>query len=341
MGRCSLSRAPSALLGLALGLCTLEAAVCTVYDVAFVPEPGYVKVNAPGAPLVWGREGHSISHWEAHGVRRSPTPRDPDGDAVLVLGDSITEALQVADEVSFVAQAEARVRRAPRPRILNAGHSAFSVADYILHAQRNLAIFEPRWTVVVADASDFTYNAWDATKPRFATIAAGGLQIQAVDVETPAERFVGRFTPFTKAVPYAFIRLREHRAAEAKEPPLFRAGHVESTSSAEVERDYPIEAEAAMLAAAYQRRLSVVLLPRFLPAPPYVRLTATELRIRDALVAVGVRVVVPDAEFRALGARLICPYGFPNLAFNEGHLNADGHAAVAEALAREIDDALF
>lgn len=313
----------------------------TTYSVRYAPEAGYVNVNAPGATFVWGREGHGISHWEAHGIRRGPSPRDTAGPRVLILGDSITEALQVGDEVSFVSQAEMRLRREPRPVVLNAGHSTFSVADYIFHAPRNLETFAPRWTVVVADASDFTYNAWDKTKPRFAASPDGALRVEYVDAESPTERRFGRFTPFTKAVPYAFIRFREFRAAAGKEPPLFRAGRDAAAASSATEPDYPIEEEAAMLGRAYAGRLSVLLLPKFDVSPPFVALTPIEQRIRAGLLAAGVRVVVPEAEFRALGRQKKCPYGFANLVFNEGHLNADGHAAVAEALAREIDDAVF
>jgi hypothetical protein len=41
-------------------------------------------------------------------------------------------------------------------------------------------------------------------------------------------------------------------------------------------------------------------------------------------------------SFTALVARDRPPYGFANTAPNEGHLNADGHRAVAAALTHEL-----
>src|ERR1044071_5438584 len=61
------------------------------------PDLGYVV--ADGATTHWNREGNGTGHWGAHGIRASVDAK-PHGKTVLVLGDSLTEAVHVNESPS-------------------------------------------------------------------------------------------------------------------------------------------------------------------------------------------------------------------------------------------------
>ena len=69
---------------------------------------GYVVSD--GATTHWNREGNGTGHWGAHGVRHGNYHANAQASGaknVLVLGDSLTEAVHVNDDETFVAQTQA------------------------------------------------------------------------------------------------------------------------------------------------------------------------------------------------------------------------------------------
>src|SRR5256885_4678142 len=86
-------------------LLALLAAEVLMRFYAFAPrvidgEFGFVP--QPGVTVYWFVEGAGRSHWNEHGIRRQDNPAG--APALLMLGDSITEAMQVDDDQTFSAR---------------------------------------------------------------------------------------------------------------------------------------------------------------------------------------------------------------------------------------------
>lgn len=336
-------RALQRLTGVCLALLCLEGLTRSTFGTRTVAEADFPRVNAPGIPIRWGREGHATSHWEAHGVRRGSLPPNPSAKRVLVLGDSVTESLQVNDDQTFEWLTETKLTRAAGTRVLNVGHSRFSLADYIFHAPRNVRVFAPDWVVVAVEESDFTTDAWAPAKPHLRLTETGDLESIPVNEDARSDQLFRKLENLSRLVPYTLVRVREFRAAFATEPPLFRAGAAERKKApAPTEaKDYHLDKQVDALAKAYAGRVTILYLPPFSPTAPHAPESDVEARVRAAALARGIRFVVPRAAWEDLARRHVAPYGFENLGFNEGHMNPDGHRAVAEVLAKELDDALF
>jgi lysophospholipase L1-like esterase len=334
------------LIGALLALACIELLVRQTLSVRTISEPDYVRVNAPGT-AVWGREGHGVSHWDAHGIRSrasGPAHENKRAARVLVLGDSVTEALQVDDAQTFVQIAELKLGSHALPAVVqNAGRSSFSVADHVLHAARHRRLFAPDWVVVVVQENDFTTDAFDVRKSHFEQ-REGKLEVVPVEMDGRLDRLFRRWDGISSAGGYALVRAREFRAAFALEAPLFHeAPHRAAAVAKAIE--YPVEEEVALLAKAYATllgpRITILFLPEFTLGGSQAQESEIERRVRVAADTMGARFVTPRPAFAELQKRRVVPYGFANLEFNAGHLNPEGHAAVGETLAREISDALF
>lgn len=303
-------------------------------------DPDFGAVMRPGAVARHAMEGDGESHWTDHGVRRKELP--PDGTPkVLVLGDSFTEALMIDDPDVFSAQLEARLGPAgDGPVVLNVGRSGATAADYLALAGRYRALFDPRWTVIQIRDDDVTDAAW---RP-------GG---QAVLERGPDGAIVGRFEPkqpsaagrllqalsaFVAMPSYAIVRTRQFLEAWRAEPPLFRGASAGPKPVAmPPPRDaYPVEETLDRLAAAFDGHVTFLWLPDYEPERSGGTGSETEMRVMAACRERGLSCVNLRDAFPAFRARHEAPYGFPNTAWNVGHLNAAGHRAAGELLAEEL-----
>ncbi|HEU4408033.1 MAG TPA: hypothetical protein VFS43_22415 [Polyangiaceae bacterium] len=319
-------------LGVLAALALAELVVRQIYTYALVYEPGYGYVNAPGGLVRWGREGHGTSRWAAHGVREKDAP-PPGGRALLVFGDSQTEALMVDDGEAFTARLERAFEREGRPtRVVNAGRSTTSLADAIGYEERFRRLFAPCWTVLQISAEDLGPDAWGAGKPHFAQAEGGPLTVEIVPQRAHAG-LSGKLwwlRQRSMLVGYAAARAAELGRGLSDEPPLFRAGH--EKPKAPVKRSYPVEDELDLAAKAYGGRVTFLYLSPFDPREPTRLEPETEARVFSHCAARGLRCVSARASYPRFAAEGKAPYGFSNSAYNEGHLNRDGHAAIAEAL---------
>lgn len=276
-------------------------------------------------------EGFGVSHWDANGIRRSPYSCSNCA-RVLVIGDSYTEALQVNDDQTYAAVAEAILAGTKPVRLLNAGIAAASPADYALQAARYRKSIQPAWVVIQLNADDLGHDAFAPDKVHFHQ------SIDGLTVVVPAPYSYGRITKTLKYIRersalanYAIARLDIARQGP-KSPPLFRA---ESESRAravpEAPQSYPLETELGLLRALYGDRITFLFLPLF-DKP----LENEELRFDRYCRATNVSCVNFRASFAEFQRTGTAPYGFPNSGFGGGHLNPDGHAAVARLLANEL-----
>jgi hypothetical protein len=337
-------------LGVLVAVALAELVVRRVYTYALVYEPGYGYINAPGEVIRWGREGHGTSRWAAHGVREKDAP-PPSARSVLVYGDSQTEALMVDDDEAFTARLERAFERDERDgrdhgrgdvslggregrptRVVNVGRSTTSLADAVANAERFGRLFAPCWTVLQISAADLGPDAWGLDKTHFVA-TEGGAPSVAVVLQRPHLGLSGKvwwLRQRSMAFGYAVARAVELGRGVAGEPPLFRAGH--ERPRAAPERDYPVEAELDAAAGAYGGRVTFLYLAPFDAREPARLEPRTEARVFAHCAARGLRCVSARGSYPRLAAEGKAPYGFSNSAYNEGHLNRDGHAAVAEAL---------
>jgi hypothetical protein len=246
----------------------------------------------------------------------------------------MTESLQVGDGEVFTKLVVSRLRRPAN--VWNAGRSSLSLADYVQYAPRHLSVLKPDWTVVVTQESDFTTDAWAAEKNHFA-MTAHGLKVETVPVETFADRVQRRLAEFAALPSYVVFRARLLRASFAHEPPLFRAASEKPPAQSPSSETDRIEEEVEWLAKAYDRRITIVFLPSFRARRPHVVESEVERRVREACAVSKIGFASAGDEFERLGQQMKAPYGFENRFFADGHLNRDGHAAVAQALAETIN----
>lgn len=92
----------------------------------------------------------------------------------------------------------------------------------------------------------------------------------------------------------------------------------------------------AALEEAYANRVTLLFLPDFDPRAPGAVTSEAERVFAEECAAHGWSCVDLRDAFRAFAARFESPYGFPNSAWNEGHMNEGGHAATAQLLRDEV-----
>jgi hypothetical protein len=301
--------------------------------VAVVYEPGVGYVNAPGTSI-FGREGWAVSHWTTHGARGRRLP-DADGQAILAIGDSFTEAAMIPDEDVYPALLETELRKTcPGQVVVNAGRSTWSSADYVALAEHFRKVFKPRHVVVQLRDSDLGSDAWFADRTHFVHSAGSRLAVEAV---IPPERagvagWLWTARQHSMLLSYGIVRLGEFR--QQPEPPLFFAGSV-APAKVVVESDYPLEAALDSLADAYDANLTVLFVPEFDAAQPTVE-TPSEARILARCRERKIDCVSLRAGYSELARAGRSPFGFANTGYNVGHLNVLGHRLAATLLAKSI-----
>jgi len=317
-------------LGVGFSLAAAELWVRPVYDMAVVYEPGIGYVNAPGRHH-FGLEGSATSTWLAHGVRVTPDAAS-DGKTVLVLGDSFTEALMIEDAATFPSVAARDLARRGSPvRLVNAGRSTMSCADYVHLAPRYRELFAPDWVVIEVRGDDFAQDAWAAGRTRFSQDEQSQLQVEGV-IEPERRGLRGalfKLRQESMLVGYGVVRAGKFRTVP--EPPLFQAGRKEPPRL--VPPEPPVEAEIDMLAKAWAGRMTLLYLSEYLDADaiePRVRAHCQTRRLSCAFTREA------NEQLRPAGK---APTGFTNTGWGTGHLNSDGHRIAGEVLAAELDRA--
>jgi len=297
---------------------------------------------APGM-VRYGLEGMGTSYWVERGLRRPRAP-DPSLPSILALGDSFTEALGLDDDDVFTHRLERKLHDGGSSvQVLNAGHAGASVADYIALAPRYREWFSPRWTVVQLRAADLTSEPWQA-RPSYARFARGsGAEIQVqpavVAQHSPLWFSLLRLRQKSMLITLGVIRVHDFLVAARAEPPLFRGGV--AAQSPEKSRDtdpstaWPVAEELALLARAYDGRVTIAYLPEFDPEAPS-RTDPIERIVQAACDIQRISCLNLRRHYPKFAADHVSPFGFPNSAYNFGHMNELGHHALADDLEREI-----
>jgi hypothetical protein len=295
------------------------------------PNRGWVYRNTTVRHLL--TEGHGVSHWDDSGIRVSPFRPSAASTRVLALGDSMTEALQVSDAEVYTARLELALQRNGwQVAVLDAGRSSLSVADYIAAARSYQGEFHPSWTVVQLRLDDLTTDCRIPTRTHFVD---GSSPLEVTVVSPRFGRLSSLLIQFRHSS--ALVDQTIGRAtvlnATARLPPLFRGGDAPmSTAGVTAAPAYPIEEELGMLAAAWDGRLTIALIPDHSP-------TAGTIEERSIAYChqQGISIVDLRSAFLQFDHERASPFGFSNSAYGVGHLNAEGHGALALLLADELN----
>ncbi len=306
--------------------------------ITYVVDAELGKVPGAGTVVVWGTEGHGVTHYVANGEIATPYS---DGASVVVLGDSHTEAFQVDDNQKFVSIAEQLLRqRGLKMDLHNLGASGATLADYAYIAPFVHRRYDPTLVVVQIEQSDFGDEGFDQRRVNHFILQNNALQlvhIPLLDSGPTAGRWLRRSLAL---VNYGYFRYEQIHTRQASSDA--RGEHSIDAHSARPDQTPGIASlELQALRDAYAGVPVIVLV---LPEVPKISNHQIVREDRDYVALVqtvlGVAnwsVLDPANGFRDLAAQGRLPRGFANTLPGEGHLNTNGHAVVGASLAARIE----
>jgi hypothetical protein len=285
------------------------------------PTVGWIYANTEIRRYIF--EGFATSHWDLRGVRLVPGSTQQ-GRAILVVGDSVTQAAQVEDSAVYTAVLQQRSRMP----VLNVGHDAQSLADEVFAARHRLATFPVAWTIVQFIPMDFDDRVTKPDRAHF-RVAGGSLTVEPGVVHfsrlSPLTHWMRRHSGLLNLGLLRFAILRG-----TPMPPLFRAA--DPSPLRPLPSYGPIELKLDALRHAYGDRATMFLVPDFFGPETIVEARFNRWCQTNAVSCVNLRTTFD--EFRRRGR---APTGFPNSNFGLGHLNQEGHRAAADLLAAELE----
>lgn len=298
------------------------------------------RLPRPGV-MVSSHEGFSRTTINSLGMRGPALAAKAPGEVrILVIGDSLTAGMEVADGATYCDRLQATLAQAlGRPvTVVNAGRGGASAAYYVHLAAFYQRAVDPDHTVLQLDDSDFNSDAFLPEKS-FRLVAEGrGFRTVAAPPAPVAESPLARLIGLHPALgPLAGLQggLRSSltTAVDKLRPHLEDgATRLRGPAPAPSAPPEPDDAEVMRwalprLIAAYRRPVILYLPHEFKPRTALEDLAAAEARAR------GVVCLNPRRELsRAVQAHQP-PRGFNNTAPGAGHLNEHGHRLVAECLA--------
>ncbi len=134
-----------------------------------VHDSGLFLIGSPDTRVVYREEGFGAFRFNRDGLRGPALPAEPEAGELRVafLGDSYVEAMQVADEDTFVARtAEALRARFPGATSLNFGFSGENLPTEIVRYRHQVRPRKPAVVVLVASDADLKSLPSDARSPR-------------------------------------------------------------------------------------------------------------------------------------------------------------------------------
>ena len=318
-----------------------------VSPTASVADARYGWVLRPHARIVSSTEGWSVRRTNSMGLLddelRVPRARV----RAVLLGDSFTEALQVAQDADFESVAE---RLVPELEVVNVGCSGRGPAEYADWLEEHGPGLAPDLVIVQLNDWDLGDVIRPASLARQAAAARGVAPPMAVVKHAgPVKRLLKQLQ--SNSVLVILARVRMQRLYNDARTRLLNRLH--GTSAAAATLPSPTYVEDPRLPAlmdALHRRIAAQaprVLYLYVPCVDYFapHIDHIEPQVAAFYHAFAARnrvtLVDPIDEFRAEFARTGQPlHGFQNTVPGIGHLNVAGHRVVGERLARAIGEAL-
>lgn len=315
----------------------------------FDPAIGYV--NAPDSTLFQAREGFQRLRLNREGLNSPPLdPSSPDKRRVLFVGDSITFAAQVPPNRNFVSLVGQRL---PGIETVNGGRDALGPQDWVALLARLEPAVRPDLIVLMISRGD-GFDLRDA-RVRIARDSTG----RPVDVSRlPSARdalqedlgpLIRHSALATFLVRRANTEWTTLKGGDSWTGWALRGGKPASggrNSGQEVLDRKAIEAQLVDILDIVKRDRRIVMVA--MPAWQYKSGRQVELEPRSKAEAgmfeaaarrAGVPFIDVGPALKAAYARTGHPLtGFANSRIGEGHLNEEGHAVVAAAIAERLKD---
>jgi len=335
---------------LARFLLALVAVSCVGEFVArvFITTPSNQQFDAelgwvyePDSMIFSNREGGALLQLNSNGFNDEPIRPGNKRRRIVVLGDSITESLQVRQEANFISVLE---RLDPTIEAINLGRSAMSPAHYGVVLDRYTAQLKPAWTLVVLTRGDLLDLLRDnIVVTRNADQAIATMSLRPVGTD----RFKAALGPILRRsalVTHLARRLKPVVTDAIRDWTCWVRGCDPESVAVEFDQAYAEEHQTeaaqrlhfALAELQKKRRLIVIHVPA-LQYGTHGGVTQTfpwEARVY-ASVAQTLQIPYLDttqaltATYRAAGQP---PHGFANAIIGSGHLNESGHEAIGHAL---------
>ena len=300
-----------------------------VYVRLFVVSPAVVRfdaelgpMKAPFSHILRTYEGHGAYTNDAFGLNNDPLPETLPARRMLVLGDSFVEAKHVSREENFVA----RLHAYPDVLAYNAGYSGADPRSFPVLAGRLLPYIKPTRMVLCVNADDFS-----------------ALTTDALPAYEPPTGIKAWLQPI-----FAHSALATHLNWKYK--PVFQAWWQKWTQPRNSKQHHEALGDEHTTHAAHWahilRKLADYHVPMLLVALPKIHYEAgTAVAVADERLETMIRVAESQKlavlrleevfiqDFRQSGQ---VAFGFMNSHLGTGHLNAHGHALVAQALVKAL-----
>lgn len=318
------------ILGIALAVLCLNTLSASLMNLRYVLDSELGFVIREGI-WHWRVEGFGTIHRLKRGIRDNGVATQT-GPKLLILGDSVVEALEVDDLEAFPSIIQRDLQRSGWDvQLLNAGCGGRSVADYVNLAPPLLGEFKPNWTVIVLQDNDWEEDAWDVAKRHFVKGKDANLTVMA-GVPRVRNRIRGYLSRRFKLEPLnelCEIRSRLLATRWDTEPALFAAADRRPQGR---KLEYPIEQEFDLLRTAYPGGLSLLYLAKFQVSGSQTAVSPLQSRIQKLCERNQVDYIDFSTEFPQLRELGQHPQGFPNTSYGAGHFNIYGHQALARCL---------
>lgn len=293
----------------------------------------YDRLPRPDQPVVQSSEGFSRGRTNELGHLDRPMPASPPPDGVLVIGDSFTEARQVAMSERFTD----RLGEALHRRVYNVGHTGWSPIHALSFLDAERARFAPATVIVQISGNDLE-DIVTAKRPHVERSPAG---FAIVWPRRDKQGTAKRITQLRELVE------RSALAGDAMTAllTLFKgkaAVDEGGDAGGSCEKPDPLAAEAVPWLFGELKKAHPDVRLMYLPMLDYHagcvdRCAAARALYTRAAAGQGLHLVDVTPALCARFAQTHQPlHGFANTVIGTGHLNAAGHAEVARQLAGEL-----
>jgi hypothetical protein len=292
------------------------------------------RVEGKGT-YIQGKEGYGRTDLNELGMRSAPlTPKKSGEKRILVLGDSYTIAMQVADKQTFAKQLETRMSGVGDINVINAGGEGAAPSDYISLAQFNRKTYQPDVVVIQLNEGDFITDPFEKNRPFFFEKKAGKYQIKSNRNFVSQNALVSQFSQVQKYANFSVMRVAVERMNSIESEPV-------KENLANEKPDYLPTLVPFIVQNLKQKYKDPILV--FVPRIDYFsnqisQPTQAEILLEQAAKQQKVKLISMRQDYvRLYRETHQTAHGFNNTEPGIGHINSLGHTAIATRLDEVIN----